>query len=331
MAILILLLASLPAVIIPTALFALILWWFDRYEKEPVHLLLVAFLWGAFPAVVFSLLAELMLDAPLSLLGSSADPVSQVVIAPIVEEVVKGAILVALVLFLRDEFDDPLDGIIYGALVGLGFNLTESLFTYWGAIGEGVSMWTATVFLRGFVFSQSHALFTGLTGLGLGLARSSPSRAGRWLWPAAGLAAAMTAHGLHNFGVTFVSAFACLPLLTFVVDWGGVLVLFVVMLLAWRQEKQWLTQELADETQRGLITEQQYALACSYGRRLSTQVNALGRGEWARRAQLSHWLQLLTELAFKKHQARAFAEDHAKEIDDLRGRIVPLSASVRVA
>ena len=40
--------------------YALILWWFDRYEKEPLGLLLAAFLWGAVPAIIFSLVVELV-------------------------------------------------------------------------------------------------------------------------------------------------------------------------------------------------------------------------------------------------------------------------------
>lgn len=49
---------SILAGIVPTAIYAFVLWWFDRYEKEPWSLLSMAFLWGAIPAVIISLIAE---------------------------------------------------------------------------------------------------------------------------------------------------------------------------------------------------------------------------------------------------------------------------------
>ena len=42
--------------ILPMIVYAFVLWWFDRYEKEPLGLLIAAFLWGAIPAIIFSLI-----------------------------------------------------------------------------------------------------------------------------------------------------------------------------------------------------------------------------------------------------------------------------------
>lgn len=56
----------------PTAAYMLILWWFDRYEKEPRRLLLAAFLWGAVPAIILSLLVEVVLGASLGDLTEGA-------------------------------------------------------------------------------------------------------------------------------------------------------------------------------------------------------------------------------------------------------------------
>ena len=100
--------------ILPMIVYALILWWFDRYEKEPLGLLIAAFLWGAIPAVIFSIIAELVLDIPIAYF---VDPVAAgvigiAVVAPIAEEIFKGMALLLLLLFFRKEIDSPLDGII---------------------------------------------------------------------------------------------------------------------------------------------------------------------------------------------------------------------------
>ncbi len=53
------------AAAIPTTIYTLLLWWLDRYEKEPLPLILAAFLWGALPAIALAVFFELVLSAPL--------------------------------------------------------------------------------------------------------------------------------------------------------------------------------------------------------------------------------------------------------------------------
>src|SRR3954447_9527822 len=107
----------------PTLLYAVILWWLDRYEKEPLPLLLVAFMWGAVPAILLALLLERWAGLPLEqvVLTDQAREITMAsLVAPLVEEAFKAVILVVLFLAYRREFDDVLDGVIYGAMVGLG-------------------------------------------------------------------------------------------------------------------------------------------------------------------------------------------------------------------
>src|SRR5437879_9967802 len=44
--------------LVPTLFYALFIWWLDRHEKEPLPLLLVAFLWGAVPAILIAIVLE---------------------------------------------------------------------------------------------------------------------------------------------------------------------------------------------------------------------------------------------------------------------------------
>jgi RsiW-degrading membrane proteinase PrsW (M82 family) len=34
--------------------YAVVFWWFDRYEKEPLPLLIAAFIWGAVPSIILA-------------------------------------------------------------------------------------------------------------------------------------------------------------------------------------------------------------------------------------------------------------------------------------
>ena len=52
---------SLAAAIIPTVIYVLIFYWADRYEREPLWLTAVAFIWGAVPAIIVSIIGEFVL------------------------------------------------------------------------------------------------------------------------------------------------------------------------------------------------------------------------------------------------------------------------------
>ena len=92
--------------------------------------------------------------------------------APFIEEAAKGLGLLALVLLLRDEFDGPRDGFIYGALVGLGFTWLESSVYIARSFGEsGTVAWGFQLGSR-YVLAglNGHAIYTGIFGLFLGFA-----------------------------------------------------------------------------------------------------------------------------------------------------------------
>ena len=320
---------SLLAGVIPTAIYAAIIWWFDRYEKEPLWLLAVAFLWGAMPAVILSLIVELVLGIPVSVLGEGllTDVVESGGVAPVVEEMAKAAALLGLFVFLRHEFDNVLDGIIYGALVGFGFAMTENVLYFLSSLfTEGWAEWGVVVFLRAIVFGLNHAFFTSLTGAALGLARLSRAAWGKWLVPLFGLGLAIAFHAIHNIGASLVELSCVAGIFSFLTDWGGVLVVFVVMLLCAQQEKEWITQELQEEIASGVLSRADYALTVSYRQRFVARWEALLGQSWQRWRQLGRLFHLATELAFKKYQLRTAGdgEDTRATIARLRNQIVAL-------
>jgi RsiW-degrading membrane proteinase PrsW (M82 family) len=302
---------SILAAVVPTAIYALLIWWGDRYEKEPLGLLAVAFVWGAVPAIVISLLAEAIFGLPLA--GLQAERLANVLeasaLAPLVEEVAKALALVGLFLIFRWEFDDPLDGMVYGALVGIGFGMTENLLYFLSTFFEdGWSGWSMVVILRAVVFGLNHAFFTAFSGVGLGVARLVRRGWQRWLAPLLALGVAMLFHSLHNLGVALADVSLLGLLLSWLIDVGGILVLLVIMLLAWRQERSWIEVELKDEVD-GLLTGPQYEGASTYGRRLQLWWDAWKQGGWRAAQRQGRVHRQLTELAFRKHQLRALDGD----------------------
>jgi RsiW-degrading membrane proteinase PrsW (M82 family) len=128
--------------------------WVDRWEPEPPRLLLIAFLWGA----CFAALAALIINSSAALavdvlLGKgSGDVIGSTVVAPLVEEGLKGAFLVGLLIFRRREFDGIIDGIVYAGIVAAGFAFTENILYFGRAFGEEAGMGGSVLFtliLRG--------------------------------------------------------------------------------------------------------------------------------------------------------------------------------------
>src|SRR5512144_597912 len=118
-------LIAILAAAVPALVYGWLIWWLDRYEKEPLWLIAVAFLWGSLPAIGLSVLFEVVLQVPLA--SSTIGPdLASWGLAALVEEPIKALALVGLFLFMRREFDGPLDGIVYGSLVGFGFSMTEN-------------------------------------------------------------------------------------------------------------------------------------------------------------------------------------------------------------
>src|SRR6185436_3370915 len=120
------------AATIPVPIYVILVLWIDRYESEPFWMLATAFFWGAlvatFFAFLFNTLGGLVVASLLS--PQAGETYSLVISAPIVEETGKAAILFLFFFFKKDEFDGVIDGIVYAALVALGFAMTENVLYY---------------------------------------------------------------------------------------------------------------------------------------------------------------------------------------------------------
>ncbi|MEZ4866839.1 MAG: PrsW family intramembrane metalloprotease [Caldilineaceae bacterium] len=313
---------SLIAAIVPTVLYVLVFYWADRYEREPLWLLSVAFLWGAIPAIIVSIIGELILGwswvgAADSMTGAI---VEGAIIAPVVEEMAKGVALLLIFLIMRREFDGVLDGLVYGALIGFGFAMTENFFYFVGAYDEGgYKQLTIVIILRAMLFGLNHAFYTGLNGIGLGLARNSRGAVAKWFWGVTGLCAAIAAHSLHNLGASLAATSVSGLGLSLVVALAGIGLVVLAVLLSWQYERNCIRNELADEV--GLfISPSEYAQLIGRWRNPLHKRGSLAKTR-ARR------LHLAVELALRKNRVRdadpAESMELLREIAQIRTQLAP--------
>jgi RsiW-degrading membrane proteinase PrsW (M82 family) len=196
---------ALPLALLPVPLLVAVVLWMDRLEPEPRANLVFAFGWGAGVAALLALLintAGLIYITQPALGSTRGELVSAALGAPLVEETLKGALLVGLLWRRRQEFDGPTDGVIYAAMVGLGFAMIENVGYYVNAlvtpVQGGARLLGFTFVLRGILAPFLHPLFTSMTGLGVAVAATRPPGWARARPVIAGWLAAMVLHGTWN-------------------------------------------------------------------------------------------------------------------------------------
>lgn len=289
---------------LPVPLYLVLVLWIDRYEAEPAWMLATAFFWGALIAVFFAYIINTASGLAVSMMTNSMQAgrtFGAVISAPIVEESAKALILFIFFFAKKDEFDGVIDGIVYAAMVGLGFAMTENIQYYGKAVLAGGETLTLVFILRGALAPFSHPMFTSFTGIGLGLARQSRNLAIKIIAPPLGLLAAMSMHSIWNgSGALFGGGAFILTYILIMIP--AFFIMLVVIALALRREGQIVREYLAPDFQGGLFTQDEYQRLGSIFGRMATSFNALSRGgfgQWRTARQLN---QTASELAF--HRSR---------------------------
>lgn len=170
------------------------LWYFrrkDDFEPEPRMMLLRVFGLGCLAAMV--ILQTRVFYAGLVPAGPRvwALAVDAFVVTAGFEEGIK---LLALFLgaYLHREMDEPLDGIIYGIAVALGFASVENVIYILWLDSPGIGV------MRAFTAVLGHVAFTGMMGYFVGHAKFAPAARRPRLF-AYGLLVAIACHGAYDF------------------------------------------------------------------------------------------------------------------------------------
>lgn len=298
--------AALPLlIVIPTFL------WLDRFEAEPTRLLVFAFLWGA---LVSAFGAALLNTGAVLAFQTVTDPdsavaVMAVVVAPVVEESLKG-VLVLLVWWLhRREFDGISDGMVYAGICAAGFAFTENIQYLGQAFTEGGGAVLAGTFvLRGVMSPFAHPMFTILTGVGVGIAATTRRPWLRVLAPVTGYLLAVLAHSMWNLAAVVGSAEGMLAFYFLV----GIPVFFgFICLILWARSREGrlIALHLTPYATAGWLSRGEVAMLASMPRRREARI-------WARTNAGPHGLGAM----------RAF-QDTASELALLRKRMHHSTAS----
>lgn len=309
--------------------------WIDRFEPEPPRLLLGAFLWGAgFAALVAVVINSSAVIAAELLLGrGQGDLVGAVISAPLVEEFVKGAFVVGLLLVRRREFDGIVDGVVYAGITAAGFAFTENIIYFGrafteaqGAVGPAV---LATFVLRGVLSPFAHPLFTAMTGIGVGIASQARSRVLGVLAVLGGYVLAVVLHALWNSSTQLGAGFFGIYVLIMLPLFAA-----VVGLVVWqrRRERDVLARQMPGFAAAGWIAPSEVPLLSSLAgrRRWRTAVHRRA-GPIAARA-VEDYQHAVTELAFLRARAERGAlppraDWHAELLDAVvRTRLAAVNA-----
>ena len=158
--------------------FVVLLRMIDYLEREPARLQAMAALWGGLVATAAAVSGGAAVQNLMAKLGSPALAAQwgQAVSGAAVEELVKVAGVIAIALVAPGHINGVVDGFVYGALVGLGFQTVENIAFSLNAVAsdvgaDAVGPVIATLLVRGFLSGLwSHTLFTGLAGAGVAYA-----------------------------------------------------------------------------------------------------------------------------------------------------------------
>ena len=312
---------------VPMFMFAGFINWLDRYEKEPKALLGAAFVWGVLIAGGGAYIINTLLGLGVYIVTGSegaTDFATASIIAPIVEESLKGlAVLVVFFLF-KMEFDSVLDGIIYGAITALGFAAIENvLYIYnYGYQERGwVGLWQL-VFIRVILVGWQHPFYTAFTGIGLAVARMNRNALIKFIAIIGGFVFAVTTHAFHNTFGSLIGGIEGLAIGTFI-DWIGWF--FMLLFITWMivHERSILKRHLIEEVNNGLISKKQYFTAISFVQ-TGARMSAISSGSYRSTAR---FYQACGELAHKKEQLMKLGNEQGilRNIEKLRSELTQIA------
>ncbi len=173
----------------------------ERCHRQQWFSIFLCFLWGATIAVVASLILEIIFEIPLvsALSPSEITPfLLVIVVAPVVEEFTKP--LALRLRSVKNNLRELEDGLIYGAVAGLGFSATENLLYGYSFLSEGFVIFFVLMAMRSVGGCLLHASATALTGYGFG---KTVMRQSSFLGVLPYFLLAIFLHGFYNFLVSY--------------------------------------------------------------------------------------------------------------------------------
>lgn len=195
MKVLLLLLSILPGFLIIAYIY-----WRDRYDREPIFYLTTCFVFGmlsTYPAIKMEQFGMHDLGVYSQVGNPFMTFTFTFVVVAFSEEFVKYVFL-RYYIFPKDDFDEPMDGIVYSVIISMGFATLENIL-YVVVRPETIEVAFHIGFIRMITAVPGHAIFAVFMGYFVGLAKFSKKNGNLLLLT--GLVGAIFLHGIYDFFV----------------------------------------------------------------------------------------------------------------------------------
>lgn len=148
-------------------LFGAMVYRYDMHEREPWWMLVAAAVAGAGLMGLAYLVQGLIEPIALQAESDFVPRATMALAAGTTEELAKLAVPVAVLLLIRKHFNDPMDGLVYGSMAGLGAALFEGAWRQWLVDPEASTV--LTTHGPNAIRLLMHTLWGGIVGSALGL------------------------------------------------------------------------------------------------------------------------------------------------------------------
>ncbi len=286
------------------------IWWLDRYEREPIWLVIVTFFWGAVGGTMLGGgFTMLLVDATSVLTDpTTTNLLATVFFAPAIEELTKALIFVFLIFSVH--FDNETDGLIYGAATGLGFACVENLLYF--STSQSFEELASLVVLRTAFTALVHCVSSSLIGVTIGFARSrSLSFSATSFFVCLGYLFAVVNHATWN-GLTMSAGElgadgggAAAIITGILIVLGGAFMMFLLTQFSVFHEHKLIERVLKSEAGLGTIPTSHASIIPFWSKRK--------RKDWLNpKIERKKYIRLTTKLAFRKHKLEAFNHKEKK-------------------
>lgn len=179
--------------ITPGIALGLIIYWFDRHDREPIKMLLKVFIMGII-YVVPTLIVENILSFFNVYAGIFGVGYTAFIVAGLTEEFMKRQVVLKHIYF-NPVFNEKLDGIVYCVMSALGFATIENIMyvVFKFSDVESVGLY------RAFLSVPAHMLFAITMGYYLSLAKFSATPEQSRVFFKKSLTVPVILHGIFDF------------------------------------------------------------------------------------------------------------------------------------
>ncbi|MBP8990494.1 MAG: PrsW family intramembrane metalloprotease [Spirochaetes bacterium] len=199
----------LAIAIAPGVFITLYFYFLDKYEPEPMKKIVTSFFLGFLAAIIAIILEKLGDSLIMPYVSGIYVPIINAFIIIGISEEFSKYLCTIFGPYRWKSFNEVMDGIVYTVAVALGFATFENIFyVLSGGFSVGI--------IRAFLSVPAHALFSGIMGYNIGLAKFQRKGSKRNLYLLGGLIVASFLHGLYDY-IIFIKIFYGLAIIPLVI------------------------------------------------------------------------------------------------------------------